>query len=112
MTVRVPVARVDEFPPGTMRGVDHGGEKYVVANVDGTFHGLEGICSHEYADLAGGFLATDQIVCPLHASAFDVRTGEVLGPPATEPIAVFPVEVSEGIVYLLLPEELGQKSLK
>ncbi len=104
MTLHVPVARVDDFPSGTMRGVDHSGDTYVVANIDGTFYGLEGICSHEYAELAGGFLAGDQVVCPLHASAFDVRTGDVLGPPATEPIAIFPVEVMEGVVYLVLNE--------
>ncbi len=100
----VEVARVDEFSRGAMRGVDHKGNGYIVANVDGTFYGLEGICSHEYAELAGGFLAGDQVVCPLHASAFDVRTGDVLGPPATEPIAIFPVEVMEGVVYLVLNE--------
>jgi nitrite reductase/ring-hydroxylating ferredoxin subunit len=33
------------------------------------------------------------VECPLHSTEFDLRTGEVLTPPATEPIATFPVRL-------------------
>jgi len=38
----------------------------------------------------------DQIVCPRHGARFCIRTGEVLAPPAFEPIAIFPVRVNNG----------------
>lgn len=102
MTTLVEIAAVDEIPPGTMRAVDLGGQRYVVVNLDGSFYAIGGICSHEYAELANGFLAGDQVVCPLHASAFDVRTGEVIGPPADKPIPTFPTKIQEGKLYLVL----------
>jgi 3-phenylpropionate/trans-cinnamate dioxygenase ferredoxin subunit len=37
-------------------------------------------------------------VCPLHGSVFDVRTGEVLNLPATEPVRTYPVKVEAGVV--------------
>jgi len=38
------------------------------------------------------------IECPLHGSVFDVRTGEVLNPPAPTPVRTYPVEVDGGVV--------------
>jgi 3-phenylpropionate/trans-cinnamate dioxygenase ferredoxin subunit len=102
MTTVVEVAAIDEIPPGAMRGIDHAGQKYVVVNLDGTFLGIGGICSHAYAELENGYLAGDQLVCPLHASAFEVRTGAVVGPPADEPIPTFATTVRDGKVYLVL----------
>ncbi len=102
MTDLVAVARVDAFPPGTMKGVDHNGEKYVVVNLDGAFFGLDGICSHEYAEMIGGYVTGDQLICPLHGSLFEVRTGGVLNTPATDPLATFPTKVVDGVVHLVL----------
>jgi 3-phenylpropionate/trans-cinnamate dioxygenase ferredoxin component len=35
-----------------------------------------------------------EIECWLHGSRFDLRTGEPLGLPATEPVAVYPCQIS------------------
>ena len=35
------------------------------------------------------------IECPCHGSEFDVTTGEVLTPPANEPLAMYAVRVEE-----------------
>ena len=34
------------------------------------------------------------IECWMHGSRFDLRTGKPTGPPATEPVSVFPVQVT------------------
>ncbi len=82
----VEVASVSDIPPQSMRAVEHDGRRYVVVNLDGAFYAIAGVCSHEYAELDKGFLAGDQIVCPLHQSTFDVQTGAVLAtPPAPTP---------------------------
>lgn len=98
----VEVASVAAFPPGTMKGVDHRGTKYIVVNLDGAFFGLDGICSHEYAEMVGGYVTGDQVLCPLHGSLFDVRTGAPVNPPATDPLGTFPTKVVDGTVYLVL----------
>lgn len=101
--MRVAVARVEDVPPGTMRGFTAAGRKIVVVNLDGELHALYGICSHAYAELAKGFFAGDLVTCPLHLSQFDVRTGEPISPPATDPIPTYPVAVEGGSVVVDLP---------
>ena len=38
--------------------------------------------------------------CWLHGSCFDLRTGMPSAPPATEPVAVYPVTINDGRVYV------------
>jgi 3-phenylpropionate/trans-cinnamate dioxygenase ferredoxin subunit len=40
------------------------------------------------------------VECPRHGSRFDIRTGDVLNPPAVLPVATFAVEVSDGEVVV------------
>lgn len=62
-------------------------------------------CTHGAASLADdGFLEGFTIVCGLHEGAFDIRTGAVLEPPCTEPIASYPVELRDGAVFADLGE--------
>ena len=50
--------------------------------------------------LSEGDVADCQIECWLHGSRFDLRTGKPTGLPATEPVAVFPVEVRDDGIYV------------
>lgn len=47
-----------------------------------------------------------ELICTRHGARFDIRTGAVTAPPALVPIAVYPVRIEEGQVYVDLPEEL------
>ncbi len=42
------------------------------------------------------------IVCPCHASEFDLRTGDVLCPPALEPLPIYEARVEEGELQVRL----------
>ncbi|MFO8004310.1 Rieske (2Fe-2S) protein, partial [Thioalkalivibrio sp.] len=44
--------------------------------------------------------ADDCITCPMHEAQFCLRTGEVLEPPAEEPLTRFPVRVEGGMVQV------------
>jgi 3-phenylpropionate/trans-cinnamate dioxygenase ferredoxin subunit len=50
--------------------------------------------------LSEGDVDDCQIECWLHGSRFDLRTGKPTGLPATEPVAVFPVEVRDDEIYV------------
>ncbi len=50
----------------------------------GAFFALDNACSHEEGPLAEGEIEGHEVMCPWHGARFDVRTGEVLGPPAYE----------------------------
>ena len=67
---------------------------------DGTFHAVADECSHQEVPLAEGDVTGCTLECWLHGSAFDLRTGRPTSPPATEPVAVFPVEVRDGDIYV------------
>lgn len=100
---RVAVARADDVPPGAMRGFDIAGRKIIVVNLDGEFHALSGICSHAYSELDKGFFRGEFVTCALHLSQFEVRTGEPVSPPATEPLPKYAVSVESGTVFVDLP---------
>jgi 3-phenylpropionate/trans-cinnamate dioxygenase ferredoxin component len=57
-------------------------------------------CSHAAVALSEGEVADCTVECWLHGSRFDLRTGKPIGPPATEPVATFPVEVRDNDVYV------------
>ena len=70
---------------------------------------VDDVCSHAEVSLSEGEVSGCQIECWLHGSRFDLRTGEPSGPPAFEPVPVYPVEIEgqgdEAIVLVAVPEE-------
>ena len=54
----------------------------------------DNICTHGHARLSEGFLMDDCVECPLHQGQFNVRTGEPVCEPVTEPIRTYPVRVT------------------
>jgi 3-phenylpropionate/trans-cinnamate dioxygenase ferredoxin subunit len=87
-----------ELPVGGRRVVDVDGVQVAVFNIDGSFHAIEDVCTHDGGELASGELEGEEVVCPRHGARFNVRTGAVTAPPAYEPVAVLPTRVSEGWV--------------
>ncbi|MQA63034.1 MAG: Rieske 2Fe-2S domain-containing protein [Actinophytocola sp.] len=96
----VEVAAVGDLADGQMVGVKVDGERVLLANLGGEFYAIGGICTHERANLDEGALHEGVVYCPLHYSAFDVRSGEVLGPPADKPARAYSVEVENGKVLV------------
>jgi len=96
----IDVAPEEEFRPGERRIVDVDDIEVAVFNVGGIFHAIEDVCTHDGGELASGELRGEVIECPRHGAQFSVRTGEVLAPPAYEPVAVYPVRVENGMVQV------------
>jgi nitrite reductase/ring-hydroxylating ferredoxin subunit len=76
------------------------GEERILTRVDGEFYALDGICTHEYAELADGEIEEQTIWCPLHSSGFNVRTGAATNLPAALPLPTYDVRVEDGVVYV------------
>ena len=62
-------------------------------------------CTHGDAVLSEGFQMDHCIECPLHQGQFDIRTGEPLCAPVTEPIRVYPVRLDGDDVLIQLTGE-------
>jgi 3-phenylpropionate/trans-cinnamate dioxygenase ferredoxin component len=71
-----------------------------VFNVDGEFFATDDTCTHETASLAEGYVDGDVVECAFHFAKFCIRTGAAMSYPATEPLATYPVQVSEGQVLV------------
>jgi 3-phenylpropionate/trans-cinnamate dioxygenase ferredoxin subunit len=89
----ITVAPANELRPGEWRTVEAEGTLIVVFNLDGEFHAIEDVCTHDGGRLTGGHVEGGEIVCPRHGARFCIRTGEALTAPAYEPTAKFPVRI-------------------
>lgn len=96
---RIRVCDVTELEPGEARRLDCD-PPIAVYNVDGEFYATADTCSHDKSSLAEGYLDGDQVECAWHFAKFCIRTGQVLGPPASRDIATYPVVVEEGVIYV------------
>ena len=78
MANEIRVCRVDELPPGTIKGAG----RYAVGNAAGERFAVTRRCRHLRADLAGGSIDEQGcLVCPWHGSRYDVKTGEMVQGP-------------------------------
>ncbi|MDF3819028.1 non-heme iron oxygenase ferredoxin subunit [Leptospira sp. 96542] len=66
----------------------------VLTQVAGKYYAFEDSCTHDGEEIACGKLDGCVVTCPRHFAQFDIRTGEVLALPATEPLQTFPVRIS------------------
>jgi 3-phenylpropionate/trans-cinnamate dioxygenase ferredoxin component len=96
----IAVCPVAELTRGEGRQVPHDPPIAVFYTDDGEIFAIDDTCTHQDASLADGWLEGSQVECPLHASKFDLRTGQVDAPPAKRPVRTHAVSVVDGIVYV------------
>lgn len=100
-TAELFVTRLDELPIGEVATVhpDSGAPISVFHTDEGLF-AIDDTCTHQDASLADGWVENCTVECPLHESCFDLRTGQVSGPPAKTPVRTYPVRVADGDVLV------------
>ena len=89
----VAVGRADDLRERDMRAFDVQDTKIAVANIGGTFYAFDDTCTHMECSLAEGDLEETTVICHCHGSEFDVTSGEVLAPPAREPVGSYETRV-------------------
>jgi nitrite reductase/ring-hydroxylating ferredoxin subunit len=90
----------DQLKDGEKLAFEINGERVLLARVDGSYYAISAVCTHERAFLDEGAIVENMVYCPLHYSAFDLRTGCVLAPPADKPTPTFAVRVEGGKVLV------------
>lgn len=101
--MRVDLGAEAEVREGGSRCVTANGVPYALFKVNGTVYCLDNTCTHLGGPLCQGTLRDSVIQCPWHGSRFDVRSGEVVGPPARRPVRSYPVTIEGGKVWIDLP---------
>ena len=100
------VCRLDELPDvGAARANLDGRIVSIVRAEDGSVHCIDDECTHGRVSLSEGDVSGCTVECWLHGSRFDLRTGEPLSPPATEPVVVHSVKIEGDEVFVALAEE-------
>jgi 3-phenylpropionate/trans-cinnamate dioxygenase ferredoxin component len=89
----VPVLRVEDLLPGTMKPVELGGRQLLLARVDSRYFAFVRECPHEAADLQMGALDGVKIRCANHGYCFDLIAGECELPKGGPQLTTLPVEV-------------------
>lgn len=100
MTVRVRVASLDDLDGDAGQRFEVAGHAVAVFRMGDDVYAIGDRCSHAEASLAEGEVFDGAVECPRHGSEFDLRTGEPGSLPATQPVAVFSVEVEGQDVFV------------
>jgi 3-phenylpropionate/trans-cinnamate dioxygenase ferredoxin subunit len=90
----LPACSVDDVKAESAYAAEVDGIEVAVVHSNGRFYAIADECSHAAIPLSEGDVEDGEIECYLHGSRFDLATGEPLGLPATEPVAVYPCQVS------------------
>jgi naphthalene 1,2-dioxygenase ferredoxin component len=83
------VQEVDEA--GSLLGRSVNGLAVALYGFESSYYATLDQCTHGQARLSDGYLEGCLIECPLHQGLFDIRNGEVRGPPCTKPLPSFAV---------------------
>jgi p-cumate 2,3-dioxygenase ferredoxin subunit len=77
------------------------GRRVAVYLVAGNVYATDDRCTHGNSSLTeDGCLEGHIVECGMHLGTFDVRTGEAVGPPCTQALRTYPVEIRDGQVML------------
>lgn len=87
------VAEVKDVPTGHQFETSYDGESIILTNADGEIYAYNWQCPHNQMLINGALLDGTVITCPWHGSQFDLRTGENVRGPATEPLKTYKVQV-------------------
>jgi nitrite reductase/ring-hydroxylating ferredoxin subunit len=98
------VGKEADVPVGTSIAFQVEGKSIAVANVGGTLHAFDDVCTHRGCSLSEGMLDGTYITCPCHFSVFQVTDGSVVSGPAREPVRSYPVQVTAGEISVALED--------
>lgn len=87
------VASAAEVKQQTVVAVKNGGEEIALYWIDGAVYATANVCTHAFARLSEGLLDGDCIECPIHQALFNVKSGEAIAGPATEPVKTYPCRI-------------------
>src|SRR5262245_49455078 len=97
----VAVGKVADVKPGKLVAFRANGVQIAVANAGGRLYAIDEMCTHELCSLVEeGFLDGTAVICGCHNAMFDLTSGQVLAPPAVEPVKVYPVQVEDGKILV------------
>jgi nitrite reductase/ring-hydroxylating ferredoxin subunit len=100
MPSRIELCKAGDVRAGEVHRAEAGDLTLAVYNLDGEFCATDDACTHGPGWLSEGFIDGDVIECNFHQGRFNIRTGEVVGPPCMVPIKTYKTIVENGCVFV------------
>jgi nitrite reductase/ring-hydroxylating ferredoxin subunit len=92
--------KADDVEDGGIYPFSVDDEDRIICVLGDNVYALDGICTHEFAELVDGEIEGETLWCPLHSSGFNVRTGEATNLPAVVPLAAYDVKIEDDNIYV------------
>jgi 3-phenylpropionate/trans-cinnamate dioxygenase ferredoxin subunit len=100
----VKVATVDEIPVGGSKLVEIDYTRIALFNLEGEFHAIEDICTHDGGPLVEGTVMNGcEVQCPRHGARFNIRTGAAISFPAFEATNTYAIRIDGNDVLVQRP---------
>jgi 3-phenylpropionate/trans-cinnamate dioxygenase ferredoxin component len=87
------VCKLSELEPNRPQTFEIDNRFVVLVSIAGSVYCVDDVCTHDGGTLGDGELEGNCLVCPRHGAKFDVRTGDAVCMPATEPTASYRVKI-------------------
>ena len=100
----IQVSDTTDIELGNSVSVNVNGTKILICNTEEGFFAVQDRCTHALIPLCGGFIQGTLISCPLHGAVFDLKTGEVMAPPAFEDLQTFKLKIEGTSVSVQNPD--------
>ncbi|MGF3027824.1 Rieske (2Fe-2S) protein [Methylobacterium aquaticum] len=100
-----PVADLAAFDASPVLAREAGGVALALYRVDGAVYATQELCTHAGVSLAGGEVVEGYIECPAHYGLFEIATGRAQGGPVCRDLAVYPVRIEAGRVWVAVGPE-------
>ena len=94
------VAASKDIEAGQAIAVEVNGQRIAIFNLNGVFHAISDTCTHRGGPLSQGKVKGSTVTCPWHGAQFDIRTGNVLAPPAPTGVSSYKVVVEDGEIKI------------
>jgi nitrite reductase/ring-hydroxylating ferredoxin subunit len=94
------VAKTSDLSPGEVMYVEVGNDPVALINLDGEYFALNDMCTHQDASLSDGEVVGDEIECPMHGGAFEIRTGLPANFPVVVAVETYAVKTEGDAVFV------------
>ncbi len=102
MPERIELGPAADIPLRRGKAYDVHDKRIAVFRTPDGWFALDDACPHMNYSLAGGWTDGDCVNCPGHGAMFDLRSGEIIAPPATEGVENYKVTEENGTLFLSL----------
>jgi nitrite reductase/ring-hydroxylating ferredoxin subunit len=94
------IGSLKDFKEGEGKLIKIKDREIAVFRIKDKFYAVDEYCTHVGGPLHEGEIENGKVICPWHGAMFDLKTGRVLRPPASEDIKSYEVTIKGEDVFI------------